>query len=69
MPVTTAYTSGQIPIYYNHRIIAWIKEAWFLNYVDMRIQRYYLTWFVYTKLNIAICSYKDCIMRQSMDSV
>ena len=45
MPVTTAYTSGQIPIYYNHpHNSAWHQTGsiGFLNYVDMpHTPRYY----------------------------
>lgn len=68
MPVTTAYTSGQIPIYYNHpHNSAWHQTGsiGFLNYVDMpHTPRYYLghglsyTKFEYSNLQLS----KDCIM-------
>lgn len=68
MPVTTAYTSGQIPIYYNHpHNSAWHQTGsiGFLNYVDMpHTPRYYFghglsyTKFEYSNLQLS----KDCIM-------
>ena len=67
MPVTTAYNSGQIPIYYNHPY----NSAWhqtgsigFLNYVDMpHTPRYYFGH------GLSYTKFEYCNLQLSKDNV